>query len=440
VTATSETASEESAAEESSVSEKGFALGLTLITLTALVIRMGAAFWYDANTTLEDDAVWFTGTATTFANGDGFLEPLHLFTGRRVPTAAHPPLYSIYLSLVDLAGGSSSLLARLWSCLPGTGTVLLLGLIGRDVAGRRAGLIAAALGAVFVELLAQDVRLWSEGMYGFMIALTVFFAYRYLRRPDLLHVGLLAGAISLATLTRAEAALLFFILVVPLVLRVRSETLARRLGTLAVAAVVAIVFLAPWLIYNNRGRFEHPVGFTTTLGLLIGTSNCQAAYYGERIGYWGGFCRDTLPRGWPEDESVRERVARQAGLTYMSEHLERLPLVIPARLGRSFGLYAPIESISRELLLEEAKVHRLAYPFLAQYWLYLGLGVAGGVVLFRRRVALLPVVAPVVTVAVITVIGYGSMRFRIALDVVLPVLAAAAIDSHLTRRARLRST
>ena len=121
-------------------------------------------------------------------------------------------------------------------------------------------------------------------------------------------------------------------------------------------------------------------------------------------------------------------------MRYISEHLGRLPLVIPARLGRSFGLYAPTEAISHELLFEEAKVHRFTYVVLAQYWLYLGLAIAGGVVLFRRRAALLPLVAPVVTVAVITVTGYGSMRFRMALDVVLPVFAGVAVDSYLTRR------
>jgi hypothetical protein len=312
--------------------------------------------------------------------------------------------------------------------------VLLLGLIGRAVAGRRAGLIGAALGAISVELLAQDVRLWSEGLYGFTVALTVLLAYRYLRHPDLLHVGLLAGAISLAALARAEAALFYVILLVPLVLRVGGETRARRLAALGVAGAVALALLGPWLVYNNRGRFERPVGITTTAGLLIGTSNCRATYYGEGIGSWGGFCPDSMPRPWPEDESESERIGRNSGLRYISEHLERLPLVIPARLGRSYGLYAPVQGIARELLLEEAKVHRVAYLVLAQYWLYLGLGIAGGVVLVRRRAVLLPLAAPVASVVVITITGYGSMRFRMALDVVLPVCAGVAVDSYLTRR------
>jgi 4-amino-4-deoxy-L-arabinose transferase-like glycosyltransferase len=426
--------------EPSSLSSRRFAVALGLIVFAALVIRVGAAIWYDTYTTIEDDAVWYAGVAKALAHGDGFLEPFHSLIGQRVATAAHPPLYPVYLSAVELTGGSSTLLLRLWSTLPGTATVILLGLIGRDVAGRRTGLIAASLGAVSVELFAQDVRLWSEGLYGFTIALTVFAAYRHLRRPDLLHVALLAGAISLAVLTRAEAALLYVILLVPLVLRGRGEPVARRLGALVVAGVVAIVFLSPWLVYNNTGRFEHPVLLTTTAGLLIGTSNCKVAYYGTGIGGWGGRCADTRPPVRSDDETVIERQAREAGVTYISDHLGRVPVVVAARLGRTFGFYAPTKVISDDLLFEEAKVNRLAYLVLAQYWLYLGLGIAGGVLLSRRRVALLPLVAPVITVAVMTVLAFGSLRFRMGLDVVLPVLAAVAVDAFLGRRAQRSSS
>ena len=222
---------------------------------------------------------------------------------------------------------------------------------------------------------------------------------------------------------------MFVILLVPLVFRVDGQTLARRFAALGVAGVVAIVLIGPWLVFNNDGRFKHPVVFTTSGGLLIGTSNCRETYYGERIGDWGGFCIDTMPHGWVrDDESVSERITRTRGLTYISDHLERLPLVIPARLGRTFGLYSPTQSITDELLLDGKNVHRVAYLVVAQYWLYLGLGIAGAVVLYRRRVALLPLAAPVITVVVITVLGYGSMRFRMALDVILPILAGVAVD------------
>jgi 4-amino-4-deoxy-L-arabinose transferase-like glycosyltransferase len=421
------------------MSSRTFARGLTVIALAGLAIRVGTAFFYDARTKIGGDAVWFTGTAKTFSQGKGFLEPLTLSLGQHNPTAAHPPLYSLYLSAVNFTFGDSVLLHRLWSCLPGVATVVLLGLIGREIASRRTGLIAAALAAISIELFVQDVMLWSEGMYGFTLALTIFFAYRYLRRPDFLHIALLSGAIALAALTRAEAVFLFVILLVPLALRNREQPMGERIKAVGVGAVVAIVLMAPWVIYNNSGRFNRPVAVTVTFGTLIGSSNCHATYFGPGIGAWGGLCRDTVPNPWPRDETDAEAAARSAGFTYMGEHVDRLPIVIPARLGRTFGFYAPSQSISNDLLFEEAKVNRLSYVALAQYWLYLGLGIAGCVLLSRRRVALLPFLAPAATVAVITIIGYGGMRFRFAIDVIVPVLAAVTIDHLLTRRATRRS-
>jgi predicted membrane-bound dolichyl-phosphate-mannose-protein mannosyltransferase len=213
--------------------------------VVALGIRIAAAFWYDAHTALWGDAYWYSGVAKLIAAGRGFVNPAgRIAFHHDYATAAHPPLYPLFLSLV--AHVDTSLLAqRLWSCVPGTGTVILLGLLTRDLAGERAGLIAAGLGAVFVELFAQDVLVMSEGLFGFTIVLTVLLSYRFLRQPNLLRAGLLAGAIALASLTRAEGALLFVILLVPLALRAKELELPRRLACICVGALVAIVVFAP---------------------------------------------------------------------------------------------------------------------------------------------------------------------------------------------------
>jgi 4-amino-4-deoxy-L-arabinose transferase-like glycosyltransferase len=407
-----------------------FWLGLGAIALVGLGIRIAAAFWYEAQTELGGDAVWYTGVASEIANGHWFRSPIPVSMLReQLPTAAHPPVYPLYLSVIDFLGSDSVLLHRLWSCLPGTLTVVLVGMIGREVASDRAGLLAAALGASFISLVAQDVMLWSEGMYACTIALVTWLAFRFIRRPGFLTAGLLAGGIALAALTRAEGVLLYLLLFVPLVVRVRTLPTRTRWQLVGVGAGVVLVLLSPWLIYNNSGRFTHPVGITVTFGTLIGSSNCDATYYGREIGAWGGLCADSVPQPWPADESEAERAARDAGLEYAWEHRAQLPLVIPYRLARSFAFYDPVEHMAEDLLLNETGTPWIAYVGTVQYWALLGLSIWGVVVLARRRVSLVPFVAPAITTAVITIIGYGTMRFRIALDVVLPVLAAVALDA-----------
>jgi hypothetical protein len=410
-----------------------FFLGLTAIALVALGVRVAAAVWYQDHTGLWGDGFWYSGVANMISDGKGFISPAALAAFREEwPTAAHPPLYPMFLSIVGLVD-QDLLPQRLWSTLPGVGTVVLLGLLGREIASERAGLLAAAMGAVYVGLFAQDVLVMSEGLYGCMIVLTVYFAYRYLHRPNLVRAGLLSGAISLAALTRAEGALLFLILLLPLALRAKELSSARRWACVGVGALVAAVLFAPWLAYNNVNRFDSPVLLSTGLGGLVGSSNCPQVYDGPAIGGWGGICAKGVRVTVREDETKQDDKLLDAGVEYAREHADRLPVVIPYRLLRTFGFYQPVKVTAGDLLLMEGTSRNGARVAVLQYYLLLAAGIAGFVLLVRRKVAVLPFVAPVVTVALITIIGYGTMRFRVALDALLPALAAVALDAAWVR-------
>ncbi len=417
---------------------KQFRLALLAIALLALAIRICAAIWYDRNTLVHGDAFWYTTVGQHIAEGKGVIAPLgEMSFHRRIPSAAHPPAYAVYLSLISHFD-TTTMTWRLWSTLPGVGTVLVLGVLGRELAGERAGLIAAALGALFVDLVAQDVILWSEGMFAFTIVLTVWLAYRYLRAPGLLRAALLGGAIALAALTRAEGVLLLVILLVPLAVRARAISPARRLACIAIGGLVALALFTPWFVYNAN-RFRRPVYLSTGLGALVGSSNCPGTYHGAGIGSWGGFCAQGVNFSIAQDESVQEHDMLHAGLRYARDHADRLPIVIPVRLFRSFGFYQPFSNTGRDLFLEGGNRDVAAWTAQIQYWILLPLGVAGLVVLARRRVSLLPFLAPIATVVVITVVGYGTTRFRIAFDAVLPALAAVALDAAWRRRQARRS-
>lgn len=414
--------------ENSRISARAFWVGLGVITVAGVLIRIGAALYYDHYTAIWGDAFWYSGVGRLIATGHGFVAPAgRVAFAEDWPTAAHPPLYPLYLSIVGHLD-TGTLAQRLWSCLPGGGTVFLLGLLGRDLAGERTGLIAAALGAVSADLFVQDVLVMSEGMFAFTIVLTVLLAYRFIRRPTLLRAALLGGGITLAALTRAEGALLFVILLLPLALRARELSTGRRLACVGTGAVVALALCAPWLVYNNVNRFDKPVFLSTGLGGLVGSANCPQTYSGQFLGGWGGVCAKGVVVTVREDETLQDQKLLDAGVKYATDHADRWPVVVPVRLLRSFGFYQPARVTGDDLLLQKDNQRLGAWGATLQYWGYLALGIVGAVLLHRRRVALLPFIAPVVTVAVITVIGYGTMRFRVALDAVLPVLAAVALD------------
>jgi hypothetical protein len=62
------------------------------------------------------------------------------------------------------------------------------------------------------------------------------------------------------------------------------------------------------------------------------------------------------------------------------------------------------------------------------YFLLIPFAVYGVILLRRRRVPLLIVLAPFVTVTVTAVLAYGQIRFRHSAELSLVVLAAVAVD------------
>jgi hypothetical protein len=116
---------------------------------------------------------------------------------------------------------------------------------------------------------------------------------------------------------------------------------------------------------------------------------------------------------------------RRAGLDYAGDHVGRVPLVVLARLGRTFELLQPV----RQAQHAEGRARGLEVAGAVFWFVLLPPGIYGLVLLRRRRVALMPLVAPFVLALAATVIGYGVPRFRHPADVALAVLAAVAIGS-----------
>ncbi len=92
---------------------------------------------------------------------------------------------TITLAPVAWATDDSEIAYRFTVALAGIGVVLLIGLIGREVVGPRAGLIGAGLAAVYPNLWMNDGLVMSETFAALGTAATIFCTYRLIRGPDL---------------------------------------------------------------------------------------------------------------------------------------------------------------------------------------------------------------------------------------------------------------
>jgi 4-amino-4-deoxy-L-arabinose transferase-like glycosyltransferase len=386
------------------------ALGVALRLVHILAIAPSTASF--------TDGYFFHWVGKAVADGHGYVNPTEVFfRGHSVATATHPPLYTLVIAAATKLGITGDEAQRSLGCLFGAGTIALVGLLGRRVAGEAVGLLAAALAACYPLLIAADGALMSETLYGLLIAFVLLLAYRLRDEPSAWRAVALGAAIGLATLTRPEALLLL-----PLLLFARWRWLA--IACLATALVVL-----PWTI-RNWAAFDRRVLISTNDGVTLAGSNCPATYHGRDT---GSFTTTCIARArFPGNEARQAAVYRSDAASYAGDHIGRVPVVVAVRVLRLWGLYQPTrlayDAQNRRLAVQEAGVlfSYVLIPF----------AVFGAVVLRRRREPVSILLAPILLVTITCALTYGGLRLRHAAEIPLVVLAATGAGSLAARRRR----
>jgi 4-amino-4-deoxy-L-arabinose transferase-like glycosyltransferase len=407
--------------------DRDFVLWLALIGALGFIIRIANAFWW-LDFHIAGDSLYYYGQANALAHGHLFVQGIDwIHTGATEASALHPPAYTVFLGALSFVGAKGVSIERAASCVVGTGTIVVLGVLGRSLAGRRAGLVVAALAAVTPGLWIADSQLLSEGLYGLALALMLLAAYRYRARPTALLAGGLSAAASLAALTRGEALLAFPLLVVPwIAVRVWRDP-RELLRHLAVAVAVAVVLIGPWLGYN-AARFGR-VTFSDNSGGTLMLTNCDGTYHGSFMGYWSPTCLRRL-RG---NEADQDAEARTVAIHYMRDHASRVPVVVAARIGRLLDVYR----VHQNLLLStqlEGRGHWQTRAQLFGFYALVALGIPGMVTMRRRRVPQWPLVSVALLAVFAAIVEYGNARFRLPIELSLDVWAGVGLAALTTRR------
>lgn len=431
-------------------------IGLGLAMALGLAIRLVYIKVHTQDIGFVSDPYYYHGGANLLVEGQGFVDPYQFVVeGRKLPGAYHPPGYLLALAAASLAGFKSILAHQVWSALLGTLTIGVTGLTARRLAGARAGLVAAAIAAVYPNFWFSDALVMSETLVLLAMATTLLLAYRFRERPGVGRAAAVGVAIGVTALTRTEALLLVVLLGVPLMISLPQDavTWARRIALLAVIGAVTTVMIAPWVVYN-LSRFEEPVYLSVSDHTLL-AGNCEEVYDGAVIGYWTISCIIRLncpdPSDLPEDgdlirclitvdpegdASTQEVGYREEALRNIRENTDRMPAVVLAREGRTWGFFNPKQQIELDSFsTREVELSRLGFA------MYYGLAVgtvAGAVILRRRRVPVLPILAPIVSVTLTVSVAFGETRYRALAEVSLVLLAAVAIDAAVAEIVRRR--
>jgi 4-amino-4-deoxy-L-arabinose transferase-like glycosyltransferase len=431
------------------VARNRFIWSLGGIALLGFLVRVANVLWWRPTTDaagyhgyrLWGDAFYYHWQANALAKGAFYVDPVRWFLdGAELPSAGHPPLYPTYLALWSAIGLDGVTAHRLASSVLGTATIVLIGLLARRLTGNAAGLIAAGIAAVYPGMWINDGMVLSETMAVFMTALALTAAYAFWRSPTMRRAAVLGLVCGFTALSRTELVLLFPLVVIPLALLVKDVDWGRRFRLAIVACALGAVVLGPWVIFNYT-RFEEPTTVTSGTGSALSAASCDEVFYGTLIGYYA----NCFQGPWPDarlDESQRDLVPRKQAVEYTKDHLSRLPLVVAARVGRLWGLFKPGQTTAFDWWIE-GRGRAPTWIGLFAYYALVPFAIYGLVVLRRRRIPILPLLALVLVATFAAAITFGVTRYRAPAEVAIVLAAAVGIDTvgrHLRNRARASVT
>ena len=113
----------------------------------------------------------------------------------------HPPLFSTLLGAASTVGADSVRAHQIVGCILGAAMVTVVGLCARSVIGTRAGLLAAALAAVYPAFWVSDGLVVSESLFALMTATVLLASYRFIAAPTTKLAVVVGCTVGLAALS-----------------------------------------------------------------------------------------------------------------------------------------------------------------------------------------------------------------------------------------------
>jgi len=303
------------------LSQRGAFAALLLVLLLAVVLRAAwlTAFNVDPGDGREDDSRFYHGVAQALSDGRGYDDPA---TGQT--TAQWPPAYPATLAIAYAVPGDNLLTGKAVNVGLALASIVLVYLLAGRLFGRRAGLLAALLLAVFPSYVFLSTLVFSENLFVPAVLLVVtLVAWWGLSgaAPTALQSLIVGAAIGFTAMVRAEGIWLVAPVGIAWLLASRRWQPALR-NALFLAAGVAVL-LTPWTVRNAIQLDEYTPLRSASTGILnvglnpeyrrygpippavpLPTIAEDLRYYSERPWRWLGFFRDKAQDLYDNDSAL----------------------------------------------------------------------------------------------------------------------------------------
>lgn len=355
-----------------------------------------------------------------------------------------PPLNQLYQALIDwvfvgedaqFMGLESSRVHSLAGSLWAVPAVIGLALLGRRLGGNRLGVLAGVMVAASPVLIDYSARVVGETIVVAVMPWMLLVAFSLLDRPHVskaLGLGVLLAALALL---RAE-----MIAVVPGLAAVmlwtwRSALGQRRIIMVSLAVALPVGATALWSSYSSNnliGDDATQIAGASSLETTMLAGNCREIMAtGPQMGWKSYRCTGI---GSPGDPLVRRFNSTDDKRQLLVDELKasgpvRVTVVSSLKVLRSAGLFQPATTVDYQATL--SRWPSLPYYWAETVWIWAVITMAGGgaLVLRRLRVNMLVLAVPLTVVAATIFATFGFPRYRLSIDPILYLGAAAFLTS-----------
>lgn len=345
-----------------------------------------------------------------------------------------PPLHQLVLAIGVRFGFRVPLHMLVFEAFESALIVGLVMWLVYVLAGTRAGVIAGVIAAFYPPMWVYSAQLLGETSVQLAVLALVAASIRYVGTPSVGFAGLSGILCGLAWLGGWPG---YWFVLVPIVAFVMvRRTVATK--TLVVQAAVCLLSIAavvtPWALHN-RSNDRGLLSTTTSAGRIAAGANCPSTYF-TMIGYQDVGCSSIAQQSIPFELAIqgdqrydgqRDRYVMRIADSYVSDFRAKSVVVGVARVGRTVGLYRPLEQMRFDQTLEFQGHGAVVWSLWASWWLLLPFAVGGAWWCLRRSRLIAPLLAAVGVVLVSVAWIYGTVRFRASIEPLIVVLSAIGI-------------
>lgn len=404
-------------------------LGVAVVARIAVAAYMGNQVVSLPGTS---DQVSYHSLAIRVSEGLGFSFGENWWPQTRAgePTAHWSYLYVLFLAGIYQLFGVTPIIARIiQAVVVGVAQPLLAYLLGAELFGKRSGLAAAAMTALYGYFVYYSATLMTEPFYLCAILLALYLSVRVMRgwpsgsRQEWL-VGLALGLALWAGVLLRQ----LLLLMVPVVLLwVWWATSWRSTRVIVASVVVVAVMILPFTIYNST-RFDQFVLLNTNAGYAFYWANhpIYGTSFVPILRESMGSYTDLIPTDLRSlDEAALDRALLKLGVGFVLQDPIRYILLSISRIPVYFMFWpSPASSLTSNLV--RVSSFGIALPLMA----------LGGIQAIRRSgfpgrersgagVGLL--LAFVTGYTLLHLLSWALIRYRLPVDAIMLVFAGSAV-------------